>query len=492
MSLDPLLMNTVLQGCGCVDASLDGVVQCSPFTTYAIAQQAYYLLHVLSTARAMLSSSSSPYTTIVRLAAERKRGVTSPCSLDSDSLLAEDALAGEMGGLGQRIAILGAGAVAESCVFLLLGESPPLVHPTRITVISAQRPTTNKLRSAFEKGVRWSARAQARQVLASCDLLILACGTVEELLDLLKERNTEVAGLGPRKQGTSLLKPTAVVFLAVTGAPQTKVALLLQMDESFIVCSDASTPHRAPRIAADYHSKADACTTQLIKRISYSLSFLGDAARQAEDLCKKDSPRNNDDTFSFHPTQWGFTTANTASMLSTLSREAVPPKSFFIRVWHAMLTWVGRLMGHNKFSLNERKPSPNAQLRTGRKETGSSSSRRLMSSSNTTVQNSNTSEGSMLCSVLSVISPSNYNTVAAAVLQRYQHSLHSSESDIVRETRLNSAVQCSSEHISTPQPKNSLVVLPLGYSSEAELNHDMQLHYTEVLQKNAYRLHASV
>ncbi|CCW64278.1 unnamed protein product [Phytomonas sp. EM1] len=483
MSVDPLLMNTVLRGCGCVDASLDTVVRCSPFAIYAIAQQAYYLFYVVATARAMLSSPSSPYTSIVRLTAERKHGVVASSSSDG-CFLAEGGLEG-LGGLAQRVAILGAGAVAEAYVRLLLGEAPPLVHPTRVTVISAQRPTTNQLRNAFATGMRWSSRAQARPVLASCDFLILACGTVEELLELLKEKDAEVVAPESLKHGPALLKPTTVVFLAVTGAPRTKVAQLLQIDESLVVCADETTPHRAPGIALDYHSKAEECSAQLIKRMSYSLSFLGDAARQAEELRKKSSLTESGDTFSFQPTQWGFTTANTASMLLTLSQQAVPHKNFFAQVWHATLTWVGRLMERSKPFHDEHVTSSDTHPYVSRKETRGSAENKLLGSANSSIQDPIGFEGSMLCAVLSVIPPSSYTAVASAVSRLYQRNVHPSEPNIIRRS------QQGIDRASALRFCDSLGVLPLAYNSEMELGNDMRQHYTGVLKKNACRLQTS-
>eukprot|EP00796_Vickermania_ingenoplastis_P009042 gene9042-6343_t len=327
------LLNAVLRDRPCIDPSLNTMIETAPFAVLSIAQQCFYILHMVSVTRALLYNEQSAYTQTVQRLAEKlpeEKDSARTVLLPSRHLSAQPSQSMERGAsvasassaavspttpalqvaflppedvprlvlpppppasqplqlvpvvpackLDIAIAIVGGGTVVRRLLHLLLDEHPSFLHPTRITVITRQ---PEKLNVFAAQGVMCLHRKHGTEALNRCHALIIACQP-SQLDDFIQNHfSAKAYGNDPLHQVAKLRRSTMVIS-CLAAFPKVKLAALLHHDERLVLRTSVAATTVLPEIAADHVRTGRECTAVKVQMMADCDSFLRDAVLEAE------------------------------------------------------------------------------------------------------------------------------------------------------------------------------------------------------------------
>lgn len=324
------LLTSVLIDKPCTDPCLQETIETTPFAIYSIAQQCYFILHVISLTRSLLYDEPSAYsqtlqqlvdklpsddsdapicpplpsqnpktshfseadandTTLpsgMRSPRRRPVGEVSTTSMSSCSMQGMSLSSAPVPkvlpvvpscSLDLSVTIVGGGTVVRELLHILLDQHPSFIHPTRITVITRQ---PEKLNIFATRGVLCLNRKHGTEALNDCHALILACQPAQ-LDDFIQNHfSAKAFGNDPLHQ-IAKLKPSTIVVSCLAAYRTVRLAALLNHEERLIIRPTVDSLCALPEIADEHVYDEKNCMDARIQRMIDQDSFLRKAVAEA-------------------------------------------------------------------------------------------------------------------------------------------------------------------------------------------------------------------
>lgn len=338
------LLTAVMQDKPCVDPSLHNAIETTPFAMLSIAQQCYYVVHMISVTRALLYDDQSAYSQTVQRLVEKLPDDTkdapkhpplpsqhvsrraSQFSNDpnnarnsSSSITSSSVLTAKGGGGGGRGTPLTSPKLPVpppplSDVAPAPPSPPPLLpvipackldisiaiigggavvrqllhlllddHPSLLhpTRITVITRQPEKLNIFAAQGVMCLGRKHGTEALNRCHALILACQP-SQLDDVIQNHfSAKAYGNDPLHQ-VARLKGSTVVISCLAGFPKVKLAQLLHHDQRLIIRTRVASMSALPTVADEHELLVRDCMAVRVQNMADHDSFLKDAVKQAE------------------------------------------------------------------------------------------------------------------------------------------------------------------------------------------------------------------